>query len=56
MYHPADGMSEYAELVNITGSSLPRYDTANPANTWELSGAVTYSFPGGMQLQPDWRP
>jgi len=52
MYHPADGMSEYVELINITAVPVPLFDTENPANTWELSGAVTYSFPEGIELAP----
>jgi hypothetical protein len=50
MYHPATGMTEYVELVNITGSSISLYDVNEPDNTWELEGAVTYAFPPGMQL------
>jgi len=51
MYHPLEGGDEFIELMNISGSAVPLYDTANPANTWRLDGAVEYTFPTGVTMQ-----
>jgi hypothetical protein len=45
MYNPAAGGKEFIELRNISGSTVPLYDPANPHNTWEFDGAMEYSFP-----------
>ena len=55
MYHPAtSGVGsvdiEFVELVNITAQPVPLFDPAYPTNTWELSGAVAFSFPTGVVL------
>ncbi|MBN1669864.1 MAG: lamin tail domain-containing protein [Kiritimatiellae bacterium] len=50
MYHPEDGGHEFIELCNSAAATVPLYDTAYPANTWRLTGAVDYIFPGGVTL------
>ena len=45
----ADSDAEYIELTNLTGSTVYLYDTANPANTWQIKG-VSYAFPQGVTL------
>ncbi len=52
MYHPATGMAEYVEMVCITNTPVPLYHPAHPTNTWELSGAVSFSFPTGLVMNP----
>jgi hypothetical protein len=52
MYHPAAGLAEYAELLNISSNTVALHDPARPANTWTLSGAVAYTFPPGEQIPP----
>jgi len=49
MYHPPDGGDEYIELKNISDAAVPLY---NGTNTWRLDGAVEYSFPQGVTLDP----
>ncbi|NQT89430.1 lamin tail domain-containing protein, partial [bacterium] len=50
MYHPLDGDAEFIELLNVTGSPVFFYDTANPANTWRIDGAIEYAFPTGVGI------
>jgi hypothetical protein len=52
MYKPATNKSEYIELVNITHTNVPLYDPNFPANTWQLGGGVSFTFPGGQQIAP----
>jgi hypothetical protein len=56
MYHPPDNgpggtndntLDEYIELKNITGGTVPLFDTTN---TWRLRDAVDYDFPQGVSL------
>jgi hypothetical protein len=51
MYNPQDpdSTAEFIEVTNITGSTIPLYDPANPANTWQIKG-VSYAFPQGVTL------
>lgn len=51
MYHPLTG-EEWVELVNISGSPVPLYHSAHPTNTWSLSTAVAFTFPGGVLVNP----
>ncbi|HTG43251.1 MAG TPA: lamin tail domain-containing protein, partial [Verrucomicrobiae bacterium] len=56
MYHPQNVdtndnvLDEFIELHNITGVSVPLYDTAYPSNTWRLKKAVTFSFPPNSSM------
>ena len=61
-YHPPDliyprgkldnELHEYVELQNITSSPVPLYDPLNPANTWRLRDAVSYTFPATNVVMP----
>ena len=57
MYHPAtNGYAEYIELRNITGSTVPLYDVANPNNTWlftDEDGGIEYYLPPGKTIPPN---
>lgn len=48
-YHPMPGEDEFVELQNITGTALPLFDPAFPANTWRLNG-LGYIFPTNVTL------
>ncbi|HSH17490.1 MAG TPA: lamin tail domain-containing protein, partial [Verrucomicrobiae bacterium] len=56
MYHPPDvggeddALSEFIELLNISGADVPLHDPANPGNTWQLRKAVDFAFPAGATL------
>lgn len=57
MYRPPDAsggvdnsQDEYIELQNVSGSDVPLYDPANPANTWQLRGGVEFDFPQGVTI------
>jgi hypothetical protein len=50
MYHPLNDADEFIELHNITGSPVPLYDPARPANAWKVEGGVTYAFDGGVSI------
>lgn len=50
MYHPASG-DEYIELTNITGYTIPLYDTEKLSNTWRIPN-LAYQFPAGITLAP----
>ncbi|MBN1672209.1 MAG: lamin tail domain-containing protein [Kiritimatiellae bacterium] len=59
MYNPAgrpdlpagaDAVCEFVELHNISAGAVPLYDPANPANGWQLDGAVAYTFPPNTTL------
>lgn len=52
-YHPpgaGDGVDEFIEMVNTSAGSVPLYDPANPANTWNLRGGVDFDLPPGLSL------
>ncbi|MFO1520694.1 MAG: lamin tail domain-containing protein [Kiritimatiellia bacterium] len=51
-YKPASGAVEFVEIANISGATVPLFDPAVPADTWQLSGAVDFSFPAGVSLPP----
>ena len=52
-YEPVEGGIEYLEISNISGASLPLYDTTpvdlggDPSNNWSLDG-ITFTFPGNV--------
>jgi hypothetical protein len=56
MYHPPNlpgwdsARDEFIELYNVTGSPVPMFDPATPANTWRLRNAVRFDFPTGVTL------
>jgi len=56
MYNPpplgtnADLLNEYIELMNITSQEVPLFDPTATTNTWELGGAVRYTFPPATTL------
>ena len=52
MYHPPDGGDEFIELRSIAAVSVALYDPLHTENTWRLDGAVEYSFPTGVTLDP----
>ena len=52
MYSPATGKAEYVEIVNITDADVLLYDPMQPANRWELSAAVSYTFPSNQVASP----
>jgi hypothetical protein len=49
MYHPEEGYDEFIELQNISDSSVPLFDPANPGNTWRVAG-LGYALPAGITL------
>jgi hypothetical protein len=56
-YHPIDGVEnaelpeqEFIELHNLSPVAVSLFDAAHPTNTWRLSGAVEFAFPGGVSL------
>ncbi len=48
----ADKADEYIELRNITLQAAPLFDPLYPTNTWQLQGAVQFTFPGGVTIPP----
>ncbi|MBN1674527.1 MAG: chitobiase/beta-hexosaminidase C-terminal domain-containing protein [Kiritimatiellae bacterium] len=50
MYHPLPGSNEFIELHNMTNTAVPLYHTDDPANTWEIDGAVSYTFAPGLEI------
>src|SRR5690606_33988105 len=43
--HLSPGDGEFVELLNRSGSEVPLYDPAHPANRWRLTEAVEFTFP-----------
>lgn len=69
MYHPPDvgtndnTQHEFIELRNLSGSTVPLYDTLHPTNGWKLRDAVDFVFttnhsiaPGGFLLVVSFNP
>lgn len=52
MYHPQGSGDEYIEIKNVSTSTVPLYDPANPANTWHFTNGVDFAFPTGLSLAP----
>ena len=52
-YHPAESNGyEFIELYNTATTNVALYDEAVPTNTWQLDGAVEFSFPAGLVMAP----
>ncbi len=49
-YNPAVDGDEFVEIHNVGGTTMPMFDPAHPANTWRLSGGITYAFPASVSL------
>jgi hypothetical protein len=41
---------EFVELYNLSTNNVPLFDPAFPANTWRLSGGISFSFPNGAVI------
>jgi len=59
MYHPVEGElnsenadHEYVELHNVSANTVSLFDPAHPANTWRVSGGISFRFPTGISLAP----
>ncbi|MDP4642817.1 MAG: lamin tail domain-containing protein [Opitutales bacterium] len=53
MYHPSDISGyEFIEIRNTGSSSVSLYDSTYTTNTWKLEGAVEFTFPVGLTLDP----
>jgi len=57
MYHPVEGVEnlevadhEYVELHNISSNAVSLFDPANSANTWRVTGGISFRFPTGVSL------
>jgi hypothetical protein len=50
MYNPADSLSEFIEIKNITGSEVLLYDVTHPTLTWKIPN-IGFSFPTGASLK-----
>jgi hypothetical protein len=50
MYNPADSLSEFIEIKNISGSEIPLYDSNHPDATWKIN-TIGFSFPRGAKLK-----
>jgi hypothetical protein len=57
MYHPqANGDAEYVELLNLTSSAVPMYDSL-AGQSWILTdnNGIDYQFPSDFVIQPNER-
>src|SRR5207253_2920060 len=50
MYKPSGTGDEWIELRNVTPATVPLYDVDAPANTWQFTAGVTFSFPQGASI------
>jgi hypothetical protein len=50
MYNPADSLSEFIEIKNISDSKVLLYDAACPDSTWKING-IGFSFPKAAKLE-----
>ena len=48
----ADTMDEYIELRNVTGQAAALYDPLHATNTWQVAGAIQFTFPLGVTMAP----
>lgn len=64
MYHPSGAnaatdntLDEYVEFRNLTGSTLPLYNTltdfSNISNSWRLNGTIEFEFPRRSTCPPN---
>ena len=58
MYHPPDlgtndnTLDEYLELLNITDTPVPLFNTTSPQHTWHLRDGVDFDFPTNVTVPP----
>ncbi len=52
MYHPKNGIDDYIELSNVSGSELALYYDKDPKNTWKIDG-FNFVFPENITLKSD---
>ena len=55
MYNPQGSLPtdvEYIELVNISAAPVSLFDPARPANTWQITSGIDFTFPTGITLPP----
>ena len=50
MYHPAEAVDEYVELLNTSTVAVPLHDPFVPTHTWRIKDGITYRFPGNTVL------
>jgi hypothetical protein len=50
MYNPADSLSEFIEIKNISGNEALLYDVKHPDSTWKIKH-IGFSFPKGAALK-----
>jgi hypothetical protein len=50
MYDPADDVSEFIEIKNISTSDVPLYNKTDTTRTWKIP-AVGFSFPANITLK-----
>lgn len=48
--HPTNGLPEYVELVNMSGTAALLYDAAIPTNLWKLTSAINFTVPAGTSI------
>ncbi|MCY2952159.1 MAG: lamin tail domain-containing protein [Planctomycetota bacterium] len=44
MYSPPTGSDEFIELRNLTNQPVPLFDTNHPANVWQFTNGIAFSF------------
>lgn len=49
-YHPVDGVDEFLELLNISGSDVMLYDPLSTTDTWRMTQGISYTFPANTVL------
>jgi hypothetical protein len=49
MYNPST-FEEFIELRNITNHSVPLFDPANPANHWQFTKGLSFTFPANVSI------
>jgi hypothetical protein len=55
MYNPAEGESEYIELLNVSNQTVklfgdPSDPTSNSQNTWRFTAGVQFALPAGSEI------
>ncbi len=50
MYDPKSPGDEYIELYNSSSQAVPLYDPQHPADTWQFTAGITFSFPTGAVI------
>jgi len=49
-YHPVDGVDEFLELLNISGTDVTLYDPLSTDDTWRMTQGISYTFPANTVL------